>query len=413
MAACAVWLLTDCERRELYVSGDEFHSVVLNVDWRQYNAYRDPDGMTVWFYPLDGSEHAPYRTTTANVRRQELYLPGGLYQGVVIDYSPEEYSRQAFYGLDSVATARVVSLPASYQPDSLTIVGEGVPSGLSALVNAQLYSDQAWTDLQTERSTYNTATGLYTVASQPESMALDTLDKKRINEGRYSNYIPYKERDSYQSTLTVQQLTAQPTSIIWQLRLRIHIREGYNYLWQQVASISGLADGHLLAHDRNTERACLLSISDWELQRTGVNEGYIAATINTFGLRPGSILPDAVRHTVGRIDNGTATDDRQVFRAAGDTEADSQPGQWWDYLSEVCLPAALRLNLTFVLRDHATVLHYHFNVGHSVNFYDHQLVLRIDLEPDIVLPYVDAYSGAGFGADVTPWEEQPPIDVGF
>ena len=100
-------------------------------------------------------------------------------------------------------------------------------------------------------------------------------------------------------------------------------------------------------------------------------------------------------------------------RAAGDTEADAQPDRWWDYLSNVCLPGELRLNLSFVLRDHATTLHYHFNVGNSVSFYDHQLVLRIDLDPDISLPYVDAYSGTGFGADVTPWDQQTPIDVSF
>ena len=55
LAATAVFIilmLAGCERRELYVYGDEFHSVELEVDWRKY-ADRDPDGMTVWFYPLD------------------------------------------------------------------------------------------------------------------------------------------------------------------------------------------------------------------------------------------------------------------------------------------------------------------------------------------------------------------------
>ena len=431
IAASIVWLFVGCERRELFVYGDDFYSVVLDVDWRQYNATRDPDGMTVWFYPLETPDHGPYRSTTANVRHHELYLPGGLYQGVVIDYSPEEYSRQAFQGLDSVATARVVSRPAHYQPDSLTIAGEGVSQGLSAQVNAELYGDVAWTDLQTMRTDYNADTGLYTVADQPETMGLDTLNGKRIYVGGFGDYIPYDERDSYQSTISVQQLTAQPTTIICQLRVRIHIKDGYNYLWQQVASISGLADGHLLAQNRNTERACLMTISDWEQQRTGANEGYIAATVNTFGLRPGSILPDTVRHIDNRHTGGIATDDRLAApsttspvncaigavssptRAAGDTEADAQPDRWWDYLSNVCLPGELRLNLSFVLRDHATTLHYHFNVGNSVSFYDHQLVLRIDLDPDISLPYVDAYSGTGFGADVTPWDQQTPIDVSF
>ncbi len=396
IAASLTGLLVGCERRDLFVYGDEFHSVELDVDWQQYNASHDPDGMTVWFYPLDNSGRPPYRTTTANVRHQDLYLPAGVYQGVVIDYSPEEFSHQVFSGLDSVATARVESRPAAYQPDSLTIAGEGVPRGLSATVNEQLYGEMAWTYLHTTRSPYNDDTGLYTVVDQPETMALDTLDRKTIQAGAYADYIPFDERDSYQSTITVQKLTSQPTNAIWQLRVRIRIREGYNYMWQQVASISGLAGGHLLASNVNTEQACLMTTSNWEMQRTGSNEGYIAATVNTFGLRPSSILPDAQHH----IDSRSSDDDEEN-------------DHWWDYLTDACLPEELRLNLTFVLRDHATTLNYHFDVGDCIDIYDHQLVLSIDLDPDITLPYVDAYSGAGFGADVTPWEEQTPIDVAF
>mgnify|MGYP007101871785 CR=1 FL=1 len=33
--------------------------------------------------------------------------------------------------------------------------------------------------------------------------------------------------------------------------------------------------------------------------------------------------------------------------------------------------------------------------------------------PDIILPYVDAYNGAGFGAEVTPWQEMPPVEINF
>ena len=120
------WLLSGCERREMYVYGDEYQSVELEVNWRKY-ADTDPDGMTVWFYPM-GNESLgkPYRTTTASVRHTGLYLPGGLYNGVVVDYSPEEYSRQRFVDMDELFSARVEATPATYQPDTLTISGEGV-----------------------------------------------------------------------------------------------------------------------------------------------------------------------------------------------------------------------------------------------------------------------------------------------
>lgn len=393
-------LFGSCERRELYVYGDEFHSVELEVDWREY-ASSDPDGMTVWFYPIDTGRTSPYRSTTASVRHHDVYLPGGYYQGVVVDYSPEEYSRQEFLDMDIMQSARVEATPSSYQPDSLTVVGEGVAKSVSGLINTQLFGEVAWNTVHAERPDINQATGLYIVANQPESMALDTLNRKHVDQGAYGDYIPYKERGTYQDSIRITTLYAQPTTLIWKLRIRVWIKSGFNYLWQMPASISGLSNGHLLALNENTDTPCLLFIDSWSTERTGTDSGYISATVSTFGLRPGTILPD-----------------RELHHAA--TRAGEN-----DYYTNVCRPDQIKLNLSFLLRDHATLLHYHFNVGSYVVDYDNQLVLRLELGPDdfypnnpngpepIVLPYVDAYNGTGFGADVTPWDDEPPVDITF
>ncbi|MDO4984934.1 MAG: DUF5119 domain-containing protein [Prevotella sp.] len=396
----AMVLFSSCERRELYVYGDEFHSVELEVDWREY-ADSDPDGMTVWFYPIDTGRTSPYRSTTASVRHHDVYLPGGYYQGVVVDYSPEEYSRQEFLDMDIMQSARVEATPSSYQPDSLTVVGEGVAKSVSGLINTQLFGEVAWNTVHAERPAINQATGLYIVANQPESMALDTLHNRYVDMGRYGDYIPYKQRDTYQDSIRITTLYAQPTTLIWKLRIRVWIQSGFNYLWQMPASISGLSNGHLLALNENTDTPCLLFIDSWSTERTGTDSGYISATVSTFGLRPGTILPD-----------------RELHYAA--TRAGEN-----DYYTNVCRPDQIKLNLSFLLRDHATLLHYHFNVGSYVVDYDNQLVLRVELGPDdfypnnpngpepIVLPYVDAYNGTGFGADVTPWDDEPPVDITF
>lgn len=417
-------MLTGCERRELYVYGDEFHSVELEVDWRKY-ADRDPDGMTVWFYPLDDPTKQPYRTTTANVRHHDLYLPGGYYQGVVVDYSPEEFSRQEFLSLERMDSARVEATPSSYQPDSLTVAGEGVPRGLSDEVNWQLYGEPAWTDYQYPRPPVREETGLYEVANQPEEMALDTLDNRHIDRGEYGDYIPWQERETYQSQIRITTLRSEPETIVWKLRIRVWVREGFNYLWQSPASITGLADGHFLPRDVITDNPCLLSIDGWETERTGENSGYISATLNVFGIRPVTLRPDREEH-----------EGREVQQVYSYTRAGENEPEWWEYYTKNCLPEDIRLNLSFVLRDHATTLHYHFNVGHYVVSWDNQLVLRIELgpeffdpnnphgaygeggdpdnpSPDIKLPFVEAYNGTGFGADVTPWEDMPPIDISF
>ena len=362
--ALLLLLVTGCSRREMYVYGDEFRSVVLDVDWRQY-ADRDPDGMTVWFYPLDRSGHAPYRTTTANVRHAELYLPGGRYDGFIVDYSPEEYSRQTFLGLDTLSAARVEAAPMSYQPDSTLVEGEGVPRGLSDEVGLALFGDDAWTSLHTMRPPLQQS-GLYTVACQPERMALDTLTGKSVDTGIYGDYIPWRQRDTYQESITLTQLYAEPHSIIWTFRVRIYIKKGVAYLWQPHASIAGLSDGHYLALDENTDSPCLIAIDNWEVRRNADDSGYISATFSTFGLRPSDLVRES-----------------------------------------------LRLNLSLVLRDHATVFHYHFDVGDQVFTIDDQLQLLLDIDTDIELPFVDAYNGTGFGADVTPWDDLPPVDVHF
>lgn len=358
-------------RRPLYVTGDEYHSVVLHTDWRAYQN-NDPDGMTAWFFPEDESATS-YRITTADVRRAELYLPAGNYTGVIIDYSPDEYGRQEFVGMDYAKTALVRATEAGYQPDSL----------------AQLYGPAAFhLPLEPVRE----ATGLYQVANQPEQMAADTLQHMYVEGGRYGYYIPYEERDTYQSTLVVQEFHAYPISPIWHMRIRIFVK-GIDYLYQTEGSIAGLSDGRYLALNRTTDTPCLLSLQEWETQRTGDNLGYIATTLTTFGLL-GSQRP---------LNATTKADD-------------GAPMQRLDWENTRTLtPQDLRLNLKLLLRDRATVRYYHFDVGEYVVSFDDELVLRIDLDEDFPgfpdLPYVEPYNSAGFDAEVTPWADGGSADV--
>ena len=408
---------TSCERRELYVYGDEYRSVELNVDWRKYSQ-TDPDGMTAWFYPLNTEQNKPYRITTANVRRHELYLPGGLYRGMVIDYSPEEFGHQLFLDLDNLEGARVEARPAAYQPDEQTMVGDGVPADLNDQVNAGLFSEDAWTEKQAERTGLND-NGLYLVADQPQEMALDTLDRVIIDRGEYGDYIPWKKRETYQSTINIKKIYSVPEPLIWKIRVRVWIKDGFNYIWRTPSSLTGLADGHYLPLDINSDRSCLMRIDEWEMQRTGENTGYIAVTLSTFGLRPGSVLPTRELHEAANT-RAAVTKKQEPFKYVvnpGEWEPNYPPAGWTDYYTGNCEQDEMRLNLSFTLRDHATTLQYHFNVGELVVSYDTQRALRVELGPDffypnnpngpqpIILPYVEAYGGTGFDATVTPWED--------
>lgn len=389
LAVLPLAVLTSC-RRDLYVFGTEFHSVTLDTDWREYQP-TDPDGMTVWFFPADDSQ-PPYAVTTANVRHAELYLPAGRYTGVVIDYSPDEYSRQQFTGMDRAATACVSAVPASYQPDA-------ADDGLQALYGPDCFH---------ERLAPGPAAPLYMVSSQPEEMALDTLQDMTVSSGRYGNYIPYEESDTYQQSLTVQQFYAWPVSPIWRLRIRIFIR-GYDYLYQTEGSLAGMADGRLLARNRATDTPCLLALQEWENRRTGDNVGYISTTVTTFGLRASQ------RPHVTYV-----TDDEGNFvtppttRSGSATESHPVITDWAG--ARLTVPDDLRLNLRFLLRDRQTYVDYHFNVGDCVVSYDDELVLRLDIDEDFPdgppdLPFVEAFDGAGFDASVNEWEDGPHADA--
>ena len=367
-------VMTNCERRDLWVYGDQFKQVLLNVDWRNYMRDKqlypyepDPSGMTVWFYPSDGRKS--YRTTTGEVRHLETYLSADNYRAVVIDYSPEEYGRQEFVGMDWANTAKVKSGRHSYQPaGEVQLFGPGCYAGTPALTEIEPSS------------------GLYTVSFDPQQIASDTTDMV-ITSGKYPDYIPYDEMEEYQSTLVKQEYNSEPKLLPWHMRIRVYVK-GIYYMYKVEGSIAGLADGYMLALGHTSDEPCVQYLENWEAYQTGDNVGYIALTFDTWGLR-NSMWPT---------------------------------GGPYPQISSAAKPEDVRLNLKFTLRDRQTTVYYRFDVGDLVRVFNNEYALRIDLEegyaglPDnkaIDLPYADAANGLGFDGWVVPWSDGQDIGVQF
>lgn len=398
LAAAALTLLTTAScRRDLWVYQDNFKQVELDIDWRNY--YRewginpnvqpatDPDGMTVWFFPKDGRES--FRYTTAEVRHFESYLSRGDYDGLVIDYSPEEYGHQEFIGMNYANTAKVQALPNSYQADSIP----------------ELYGEPAYGQMLKKN-----ANGLYQIAWEPEDIANDTIHF-HVNTGEYDRYIPYEERDTYQSTLVKQLYKMEPLIIPWNMRIRIYIK-GIYYLNKVEASIAGLADGYKLVDCVTSDTPCLLKLDDWEMHldpNTADYEaqgglGYIAKTFKTWG---------PMNFTNRNWD--VHTPQRPLSNRDYSTDA-AIDGYSYEELSDRPTDQ-IRINLRLLLRDRRTVCYYHFNVGNLINVFRNEYALRIDLlngffgQPE--LPYVDAVNGLEFDNVVVPWEDEEPRNVVF
>lgn len=389
VAAIALLALgvSNCDRRDLWVYGDQFKQVMLNVDWRFYMRdtllypnQPDPDGMTVWFYPTDGRKS--YQATTSEVRHYETYLSAGDYEAVVIDYSPQEYGHQEFIGMEWANTAKVQALPHSYQ----------APEG-----EVQLFGPNAYAGTPALPSTQPN-TGLYTVSFEPEQMASDTVNMT-ISSGKYDDYIPYDEYEEYQRTLVKQEFNAKPLILPWRMRIRVYVR-GIYYLHDTKASIAGLADGYMLALGHTSDQPCIQYLDDWEVHVTGDNVGYVAMTFNTWGLRNSMWPPSDYSPTIYYP--------MWPNYRPQDTQTSGKPSD-------------IRLNFKFLLRDRKTVMYYHYDIGDMVQIHPREYALRVDLldgftcQPDNQpnLPYVEAYNGLGFDGWVVPWADGADADVNF
>ena len=448
------WLLSGCERRELYVYGDEFRSVYLDVDWSNYYGHR-PDGMTAWFYPGDGEE-SPYRHTTADVNHYELYLSGGRYQGVLVDYSPEEYTHQQFLGMDRLSTARVEVTDLPEQPaniDTLIVHNDTLRQwleGVDTQIYRRLYGDSCWQYQLPRRSD---ATGYYMVSNHPEYMTLDTLKDMEVDRGEFGDYIPWQRVNDYQSTIIEKGFQAKPVQVPQRMRIRVFVR-GIQYLWQIKGSLAGLSNGFYLGRQECTDTPCVVELDDWKVEFINDSLGYVYTTFDTFGIRPSTVHRRVPLQDEGiYYGYGHASDTWDfAYTRAEDDAAQNDTVYWVD-----ANPDELRLNLRFILRDRGTVMHYSFDVGDQVLEFDGRHLLRVDLntrffgtsydhkgekgdkgdpgepgppgppgppyppipwpphpdphEPDF--PYVDPYNGAGFDAEVEPWVDVPPVDVDF
>ena len=398
MTAAAMLLLTTAGcRRDLWVYQDNFKQVELDIDWRNYfrewavnqetqvnptvKPAQDPDGMTVYLFPRDG--RPAFRYTTAEVRHFETYMSKGEYDGLVIDYSPEEYGHQEFVGMDFANTAKVQSTFASYQTDSLP----------------ELFGPEAYQGAVLPKKNDS---GFFAVSWEPEDIANDTV-YMNINTGKYDKYIPYEERNSYQATLEHQLFNLEPLIIPWNMRVRIYVK-GIYYLWKVQATLAGMADGYYLVNCKTSDTPCLLQLDGWEIHVTGDNVGYIAKTFKTWGPM--------------NFENRN-WDCHVPQRPMSNREYNSSAalnGYSYEELSSRN-PNEIRLNLRFMLRDRHTSVYAHFDVANLVNIYRNEYALRIDLTEEDgkipELPFVDAYNGMEFGGIVIPWQDEDPVDVQF
>lgn len=339
LALCLVagLLLSACTRRQLWVYTDEYRQVELFTDWEEAEAV--PDGMTAVF--MNENLSGQYRQiTTAEIQHTWLNLPNGTFTGVVFDWSPSEYGRQAFLGLSRPDSIRVQARDAYHALNEVLYGPDAVPDGMPVRWDATL--DE------------------FVVSQIPEPMNADTLHHVVIDTGVEGDLIPWEQKDSYGNTLTIYALYAYPKPIIWRVHVLVYVR-GIMYMDSMQASLAGLADGIMLSDLRHTASPCLHALDDWESRRTLEEVGTVSTTICSFGLP------------------GTGGADLPPLRLN---------------LQFLLRDLETRVNYHYDLTENEV----------TVFPDDRVIRIEIPIDypcPD--LPYVDAKGSAGFDADVTPW----------
>lgn len=293
-------------------------SLALDVNWKEFSK-TEPGGMTLWLYKADGS-YGVIRKTTSSVRHVEFYMNDGVYNGLLCNYSPDEFANVAFVDMDYYAKAAVELFPMEPAETDLDILGPDCFGG-----------------------------GVCETVNPPEPVASATFSNMELSAGRQTG------------------VEVTPRTLVQQLEIRIPVK-GTLYIYEVKGSVAGLARGVSLNTSRMSDIPCVMLLDGWQLEQTAENEGFLITHIATFG----------PRNRQGAAD--------------------------------------VRLNLKFFLRDRETVLTYHLDVGDRVAANASAPGFQISLDdsfpglPD--LPYVEAKGGAGFGADVDPWDNtNPPVNV--
>lgn len=238
-------LLTACEMRTISpydVNYDEDRAhISLDVDWSLMD--EEPTGMTVIFYPTDGSQ--PYTYVTNEVHHIERSLPETDYDILVFNQSVEEFSSIRFRGMDLFETAEAY-VPESTESTSRLdrLYGRGNGSR-GYIANSHL---------------------------QPKSLGSASLSTKN-NTKPTRGYIANSH--------------LQPKPKVGQFSATVHVAGLQNAI-RANGAITGLASGAYLSNLGGVSKLSLTQeIDDWELQYNEDGSiGSIHATIGTFGLSP-------------------------------------------------------------------------------------------------------------------------------
>lgn len=228
-------LTTACSMRQIspydVSDDDDLAHISIDVDWTDMG--EDPTGMTVTFYPVNGSQ--PFTYVTNEVHHIEKSLPDQDYNIVVFNQSVEEFSTLKFRGLEHFETAEIYAIESDDTTSRLDrLYGRGTRG-------------------------YNTS-----IKIKPKTMGsgVGSTDGSR----------------GYNTSIKIR-----PKSNVGNFSASIHIRGLHNAAAVNGA-LTGLAGGSLYALGQLNQESVTQELDDWTMSMDPDGNGYIHTDFGTFGL---------------------------------------------------------------------------------------------------------------------------------
>lgn len=243
-------LLTSCNHKELCYNHPHTAPVRVDVDWRRFEPYEKPTGMTLTLFPEAGQQVFTRQSNTTT--HAVMNLPADRYHVLVYNQSPSEFGSFRFQNTDDPLLVSVVS----EEHSSRWYTGRGD--------NDRVATEPEWLGV-----------GNYSDAEVTEAM---------VEEQAYIMQGISKQPRNGEPVIA----TVTPENVIHTISVEVHI-QGMHNLRSARASLTGLAEGYYLAQSKRMDTEVTHLIEEWAATRDDVDptKGYIESSFTCFGL-PGN-----------------------------------------------------------------------------------------------------------------------------
>ncbi len=238
-------LFMACHRRDLFYENKQYVNLYLEVDWSVAfpSENTKPQGMSVWFYPVDGGE--PIMKSTNDVDKYRVKIPEGIYDILIFNQTPRELSGSlSFRDVEALGIAEVYSI---------------------------LMANKSWYEQETNKH----------VNIQPEYFAAAVYENVEVLAP--INDLGYTTEHEDEMPVVNQTIKATPLMLTKDVEILVYVKNAASI--SDVRSVvSGFAEGHTLNGEYQNGENSINIIDNWSMHGDN-DEAVIVFYLTSFGYK--------------------------------------------------------------------------------------------------------------------------------